>query len=547
MRCPKCGRPAVEPGGCASHAELPPGTILAGRYLVVRVLGRGAASTVYQALDRMLDERVAIKVLDAVGAAAPSAAARLRSEIKLARRVTHANVCRIHDYGEDGPHRFICMELIEGRNLRDVLAERGRLLPAEACAVGAQAAAALDAIHRRGIVHRDVKPANLIQDATGRVYVTDFGVATGGGPGTAGLIAGYVAGTPEYMSPEQAQGLRLDARSDLYALGVVLFEMLTGEVPFRGASTSETLLRHVQEAVPVEALAPVPASRELRELVERLLAKHRDDRPGTAAVVAQALSALTLTERGVPSLPPRTAASVAAEPAPGTVAVPPAAVPDKAVAVSQTVTLPRWPQWSARWGRTAAALFAVVVALFAVKPRPEVGRVAERTPSVAPADRRGDEQLAAAIASAPPAGRPAAAVSRAVTAPRRTQGTAPSPPAIAVGAPLPEPRLPGRRVGSLDAPISVSAKSADEPPVVAGEPAPTVGHLQIGVVPWAEVSVDGVRVGTTPLAPVPLTAGTYTARLEHPDFKPLVRKVTIRPGQTTPLRFDLNQDAIRNR
>jgi serine/threonine-protein kinase len=116
--------------------------------------------------------------------------------------------------------------------------------------------------------------------------------------------------------------------------------------------------------------------------------------------------------------------------------------------------------------------------------------------------------------------------------------------------PDPEGRLPPRDVASLDVPVVVETQPATPAPVVVVEdaaPAPAVGHLQIGVVPWANVSLDGVRVGTTPLAPVALFAGTYTARLEHPDFKPLVRKVTIRPGQTTPLRFDLRQDAIRNR
>jgi serine/threonine-protein kinase len=537
MRCPKCGRPASGPGDCASHAELPPGTILAGRYLVVRVLGRGAASTVYQALDRMLDERVAVKVLDASGATAPSAAARLRSEIKLARRVTHPNVCRIHDYGEDGPHRFICMELIEGRNLRDALADRGRLAPAEACALAAQAAAALDAIHQRGIVHRDVKPANLIQDATGRVYVTDFGVATGGGPGTAGLIAGYVAGTPEYMSPEQAQGLRIDARSDLYALGVVLFEMLTGEVPFRGATTSETLLRHVQEPVPVDALACTPASRELRDLVERLLAKHRDDRPATATAVAHALSSFALTERVTPPAPARVAEAVPADAAPALATVAP--VDGPAPADSKTLTLPRWPQWTARWGRTAAALFAVAAALLSLRPRAQVEPLSARPASVASIAARVEQPPApASLPAAPP--RPAATAAR-----RGTPATVTTPRT----APTPERPLPARQVGSLEVPMAVLERepAPAAPLVIASEAAPAVGHLQIGVVPWAEVSVDGVRVGTTPLAPVPLSAGTYTARLEHPDFKPLLRKVTIRPGQTTPLRFDLNQDAVRNR
>jgi len=170
-----------------------------------------------------------------------------------------------------------------------VLADRGRLASGEASAVALQAAAALEAIHARGIVHRDVKTANLIQDVAGRVYVTDFGVATGGGPGSAGLATGYVAGTPEYMSPEQAQGLRLDARSDLYALGVVLFELLTGDVPFRGGSTAETLVRHVQQPLPIEALAAADVPEGLPTLVEQLLAKQRDDRPRSAAEVAEVL------------------------------------------------------------------------------------------------------------------------------------------------------------------------------------------------------------------------------------------------------------------
>jgi serine/threonine-protein kinase len=498
--------------------ELLPGTILAGRYLIVRVLGRGAAATVYQALDRMLDERVAVKVLDAAGATMPSAAARLRAEIKLARRVTHPNVCRIHDYGEDGPHRFICMELIEGRNLRDVLAERGRLAPAEACTVAAQAADALDAIHARGIVHRDVKPANLIQDA-GRVYVTDFGIATGGGPGASGLAAGYVAGTPEYMSPEQAQGLRLDARSDLYALGVVLFEMLDGQVPFRGASTAETLRRHVQEAVPVERLAALPLSRGLRDLVERLLAKHRDDRPRTAAEAAEALWAFARTERAAATVAPAAAAA------------------------SQTLTLPRRRRWpSVRWLPTAAAALAVSAALASLLPRRGAGPtpvpVAEmvRAPvpqaSVAP----GDSSRGAAATALP---RPATPVR-----PTRDRGGRGSAVQVASEAPLPP-----RPLGALAAPLPVETRpvARREMIVVAADPPAPVGHLQIGVVPWAAVVVDGVPVGTTPIAPLPLAPGTYTARLEHPDFKPLLRKVTIRAGQTTPLRLDLRQDAIPKR
>jgi eukaryotic-like serine/threonine-protein kinase len=480
--------------------------------MIVRPVGRGAAATVYQALDRMLDEPVALKVLDGPGASA-AGAERLRSEIKLARRVTHPNVCRIHDYGEDGEHRFICMELIDGRNLRDVLAERGRLDPGEACAVAAQAAAALDAIHARGIVHRDVKTANLIRDAAGRVYVTDFGVATGGGPGTAGLAAGYVAGTPEYMSPEQAQGLRLDARSDLYALGVVLFELLTGDVPFRGGSTAETLVRHAQDPLPTYALDAAQLPHGLRDLIERLLAKPRELRPASAADVAVALRSLAEAE-GPSALPVSATATTV---------------------VSKTLTLPPRARRSLiPAGAWAAATLALALGL--------ASGLRREPSSSAPS-------LPAPMVDAPASVRPA---QRLVKRPPRRSAAVPvshAPPDPAPAVPREATPIEPTLIEPTPAPQTVTARSAELPPPAPTAPAHVtgVGHLQLGIAPWADVLVDDVPVGTTPLAPVPLRPGRYTARLVHPDFQPYLRVVTIRPGQTTPLRVDLRLDGIRNR
>jgi serine/threonine protein kinase len=518
-RCPKCGRRGR---ACACHEALAPGTILAGRYLIVRTVGRGATATVYQALDRMLDEPVAVKVLD-LPRSAFAAAERLRSEIKLARRVTHPNVCRIHDYGEDGERRFICMELIEGRNLREVLAERGRLPAAEACGVAAQAADALEAIHARGIVHRDVKTANLIQDAGGRVYLTDFGIATGGGPGSAGLAAGYVAGTPEYMSPEQAQGLRLDARSDLYALGVVLFEMLAGEAPFRGASTGETLVRQVQHPMPLAALEGAGVPPGLRALVERLLAKRRADRPGSAAEVAGVLRAFALTEsRPMPSRGRPATTSVA----------------------SQTVTLPLRRHGSLA---AAAALVALLSAMAVGSKRMPAFRGPDR--DVSPVRITGP--LAAAPAAPPRRLTPPRpldpSIPRAVATRPRDSGVldvVETLPARAV-ARLLVPMEVGSRAGEPERPVTIADEGTA--PVVEVPSTPALGHLRFGITPWAEVTVDGSPVGTTPLAPLPLRPGTYTARLLHPDFRPLLRKITIQPGQTTPLNVDLRLDGIRNR
>jgi serine/threonine-protein kinase len=485
--------------------------------VIVRPVGRGAAATVYQALDRMLDEPVAVKVLDGPGASA-AGAERLRSEIKLARRVTHPNVCRIHDYGEDGEHRFICMELIDGRNLRDLLAERGPLDPGEACAVAVQAAAALDAIHARGIIHRDVKTANLIRDAAGRVYVTDFGVATGGGPGTAGLAAGYVAGTPEYMSPEQAQGLRLDARSDLYALGVVLFELLTGEVPFRGGTTAETLVRHAQDPLPTHALDAARLPESLRDLIERLLAKQRELRPASAADVAAALRSFAHADG--PSTRPVSATAP--------------------TVVSNTLTLPPRPRRSlvpaGAWAAASVALALAVTSGLRREPSssapslagpvvgaPAIVRLAE-TP-VKPAPRR---------SARPP-------VSHATPDPAPAAPIEPTPIEPTPVEPTP--------MGPTPAPQAVTVTSAEPPPPAPTAPADVagVGHLQLGIAPWADVLLDDVPVGTTPLAPVPLSPGRHTARLVHPDFQPYLRVVTIRPGQTTPLRVDLRLDGIRNR
>jgi serine/threonine protein kinase len=511
--CPKCGRTVDAPGRCACSEALAPGTVLAGRYLIVRVAGRGAAATVYHALDRMLDEPVALKVLDAAGAGA-AAVDRFRAEIKLARRVTHPNVCRIHDYGEDGDRRFICMELIDGRNLRDVLADRGRLASGEACAVALQAAAALEAIHARGIVHRDVKTANLIQDAAGRVYVTDFGVATGGGPGSAGLAAGYVAGTPEYMSPEQAQGLRLDPRSDLYALGVVLFELLTGDVPFRGGSTAETLVRHVQQPLPIDALAAADVPEGVRALVERLLAKHRDDRPPSAADAAEALRPFARPD--VVPLPSRQGM--------------------RTTFVSKTLTLRR-PSTRAV-ARVAAAAIAVALTAGLRQGLSPFPPSTETTPAWVAATRT-DPRPATVTVKA-----------RSVRSRRRALPAVAAPMASAVIRAASVPDAPGAEAfdaEELVAALPLGAALPLDPQRAPAPPPAAVGHLQLGIAPWAEVAVDGVAVGTTPLAPVALSPGTYTARLVHPDFRPFVRKVTIRPGQTTPLRVDLRLDGIRNR
>jgi tRNA A-37 threonylcarbamoyl transferase component Bud32 len=283
--CFTCGR---------ALAALTRGHLIDGRYEVLRPLGKGGMGMVYEAHDRMLDESVAIKVLRAEFANTPQMAARFRHEIKLARRVSHRNVCRIHEYGEDQGVRYISMEFVQGTDLRRLLHERGGYLEVgEALDVVIQAADGLGAIHEVGIVHRDLKATNIMRDGRGLVRLMDFGIAkiegTDPDVGAALTTTGQVMGTPEYMSPEQCFGEKIDHRSDLYSLGIVLYELLTGTVPFRGETAVATLLQQIQDAAPLSGPATQRLPEPIVPVLDRTLQKSRTERFPTAAAMAEAL------------------------------------------------------------------------------------------------------------------------------------------------------------------------------------------------------------------------------------------------------------------
>jgi len=270
-------------------ALLAAGARLAGRYRIVELLGAGGMGLVYRAFDERLDVEVALKVLRPEHSAEGGMLERFRQELVLARQVTHKNVVRIHDIGEDGDLLFLTMDLVAGRSLKAVLAERGRLEPEEAVALGRQLAEALAAAHAEGVVHRDLKPANVLVEPDGTAYVSDFGVARS--LAGAGLTrTGGIVGTVEYLSPEQARGEPVDGRSDVYALGLILYEMLAGQPPFRGATWSETLGQRLS-ATPrdlSDVRSAVPPW--LARVVRRCLARDPAGRQG-AADVARDLAA----------------------------------------------------------------------------------------------------------------------------------------------------------------------------------------------------------------------------------------------------------------
>ena len=269
--------------------------MLSERYSILRLLGVGGMGMVYLAHDNQLDLDVALKVLRSGGGANEMQLERFRSELVLARQISHRNVVRIHDIGQSGELWYITMDFVDGESLKHVLDLEGGLDAARATSIAADLADALAEAHHAEIVHRDVKPANVLI-SNDRAYLTDFGIARS--IHADGLTrAGEVIGTLDYLSPEQARGVSVDGRADIYALGLLLFEMLTGKRPFTGETAEEVLAQRTL-ASPRDLTAgndAIPAA--LRPIITRCLAVDPDDRYQTAEELAVDLRAGSASKR----------------------------------------------------------------------------------------------------------------------------------------------------------------------------------------------------------------------------------------------------------
>jgi serine/threonine protein kinase/Tfp pilus assembly protein PilF len=282
--------PRQSPAPSSSRSSASPGTaavfqigdLLGGRYEILQLLGEGGMGAVYKAADRELNRFVALKVIRPELASNASILARFKQELLLAHQVTHRNVIRIYDLGEAEGVKFITMEFIEGKDLRTLIREKKKFSPEEAVDVIQQVCQALDAAHSVGVIHRDLKPQNIMQDATGRILVMDFGLArTLEGDGM--TQSGAMVGTMEYMSPEQALTQELDQRSDIFALGLILYEMLTGKMPFAASSAVASLIKRTQErAIPVSDVdTQIPGA--LSGIVSKCLERDVNDRYQSAS------------------------------------------------------------------------------------------------------------------------------------------------------------------------------------------------------------------------------------------------------------------------
>ena len=294
----------------AEKKELTIGSIFAGRYQVIEELGKGGMGKVYKVLDKDIDEKVALKLLNPEIAADEHTIKRFRNELKFARKISHKNVCRMYDLSKEEGTHYITMEYVPGEDLKSMIRMMGQLSAGKAIVVARQVCEGLVEAHRLGVVHRDLKPQNIMIDREGNSRIMDFGIARSlKAKGITG--EGVIIGTPEYMSPEQVEGKEADERSDIYALGVILYEMVTGQVPFAGDTPLSIAVKHKTEAPrdPREINSLVPD--DLSQVILKCMEKDTGKRYQKAE---ELLSELKRIEKGLPTteriLPKRKAKTV---------------------------------------------------------------------------------------------------------------------------------------------------------------------------------------------------------------------------------------------
>ena len=337
--------------------------VFSERYELTHLIARGGMAEVYRARDRLLDRAVALKVLFPELSVDRAFVERFRREAQNAAKLSHPNIVPVFDWGEDTGSYFIVMEYIDGRALSAVLREAGPLDPARAADIASQVAAALASAHRHGVVHRDIKPGNVLITEDGQVKVTDFGIARAVNTEESLTQTGAVMGTATYFSPEQAEGIGVDARTDIYSLGVVLFEMLTGRPPFLGDTPVSVASKHVRDLAPMprELLDTVPA--ELEAVTMKAMAKLPDQRYPDADefradllrfLEGQPVQAEPLTANAVTGVMGTIGATQPVGTTPGTQPVP------------RSTTRRREPGTGTRRGRGWLALLVILLAALAV-------------------------------------------------------------------------------------------------------------------------------------------------------------------------------------
>jgi tetratricopeptide (TPR) repeat protein len=300
--------PGDSRGGPGDQA-MAAGAVLGGRYEILDVIGKGGMGWVYKARDREIDRVVALKVIRRELAQDETIIKRFREEIILARKVTHKNVLRIHDIAEAEGVKFMSMPFIEGKDLKTIITEQGALGIDETVRIATQVLEALKSAHDAGVIHRDLKPQNIMIDNDGTVCVADFGIAKSADAGGM-TVTGQIVGTPEYMSPEQAEGKEVDYRTDLYSFGLVLYEMLTGDVPFKADSIISTLMLRLREPPKPPSMVRPEVPQWLDRMTMKSIERNVADRYATADEILADIETQTVKIKR--KIKPRTLALIGA-------------------------------------------------------------------------------------------------------------------------------------------------------------------------------------------------------------------------------------------
>ena len=527
-----------------------------GRYHITAELGKGAMGVVYKATDPNIGRTVAIKTtrIDTHGLETEELLRRFKNEARSAGTLNHPNIVTIYDAGEQDGVFYIAMEYIEGQTLHELLSQHRSLPVEKVLEIVRQVCAALDYAHAHGVVHRDIKPANIMLAAHGAVKVMDFGIAKTGGTMTA---TGQVLGTPNYMSPEQVKGKHIDGRSDLFGVGVILYEMLTGEKPFDGQNVTTIIYKIVSEnPIPPREL-DVTIHPGLSAVVTKALAKVPDDRYQTGAALVADLENYkafgseagatqfipAVGDRTVVATPavqtrrpaPDTMPTVAARaPAPPTVA-PPKPAPATAAPVAPARVPAKPPARKAPARGTNTRVFAGIVVLLMI-----AGIAAWRV------NRRHQQQGQEAAATPPPAVAqeptpppPPAPAAETAAAPAETP-----PPETTPAAPAAEPpaqQHPTPRVTSKSRTKSAVTQVASAPP----PSAPALEAAATGTVhatstpPGATVTIDGSGSFVTPFDSPPLKAGTHSFSISKVGYAAAQRKLDVVAGKAASLDVPL--------
>lgn len=508
-----------------------------GRYEVVSALGPGAAGTRYKAVDPLSGRTVAIRTiaLERPGQERTGFEARFRREAEAAARLRHANIAAIYEVGEDGDIAYVAMEYLEGESLREML-DAGMVLPIEAIAgIAARVANALDYAHQNHVVHRDIRPESHMITRNGAVKIMDFGVAPmlAGAPAQPGLLPATAAAL-RYLAPEQVAGGHADGRADIFALGVVLYEMLTGVVPFDGAEPGAVIHRVLKEA-------PVPPStRNARvppvfdRIVSRALAKRPRDRYQSAAALARDLPGDAASPQNAPVAGTRPAKAADASRKAAPASRPLASSAREKARGEEKTWLPRKPLW-------LALPLSMIAAFVTYSPD-------DQPP--------GDERAASPVTPVTPAFSPARVVSAspavsasAVSTPADSAAPADSTPAD------PAPPMPAKKRADSARPKVARKPAASATPVASAMPprsakpdvpepasapasaAQAKATVTFAISPWGEVYVDGNSVGVSPpLAALQLAPGRHEVQIRNQAFAPFAYTVNLEPGTSLKIR-----------